>query len=174
MRTRRLVLLLLVGLASVTGALHADENYTLYLVRHAEKLADNGDDPDLTGEGIQRSKQLASWFRDKGIADIWSSDFRRSRDTAAPLVTILDLPLKLYDPHDLPALVGHLRKNRRNALVVGHSNTTPDLARLLCVCHVADMDDSDHDQLIVVSVSGNDTAMEILSQRKLFSAPDGP
>jgi phosphohistidine phosphatase SixA len=168
------LILLFFCLAGVTGPAQADEHYTLYLVRHSEKLADDGDDPGLTGEGEQRSAQLANWLRDKGIEAIWSSDYRRSRDTAAPLVKMLDLPLQLYDPHNLAGLVVNLHENRRNALVVGHSNTTPDLARLLCTCYIRDMDDSDYDQLMVVTVTADGAAVEILSQASLFDTPGAP
>ncbi len=174
MRNRILVLALLVCMTAVAGAGNADDHYELYLVRHAEKLLDDGDDPGLTDAGKQRSAQMAGWLLDKGIADIWSSDYRRSRDTAAPLAAMLGQELKLYDPRNLPALVRNLRNNRHNALIVGHSNTTPDLARLLCVCFVRDMEDTDYDQLIVISVSGEDTGIEVLSQDALFLSADGP
>jgi len=168
------VLALIFCLTAVACAGNANDHYKLYLVRHSEKLLDDGDDPGLTEEGKQRSIKLAGWLRDKDIEDIWSSDYLRSRDTAAPLVAMLRLPLELYDPRDLSALVGTLRERRNTALVVGHSNTTPDLARLLCVCIIGDMDDSDYDQLIVVSVSGEDRSVEILSQDALFHAPGKP
>jgi len=174
MRGRIPILILLVCLTAVAGAGDADEHYTLYLVRHAEKLPDDGDDPGLTDAGKQRSAQMAGWLHDKDIEEIWSSDYRRSRDTAAPLAAMLGLELSLYDPHNLPELVRKLHTNRQNALIVGHSNTTPDLARLLCVCLVGDMDDADYDQLIVVSVSGQDTGVEALSQAALFHAPASP
>jgi hypothetical protein len=70
-------------------------------------------------------------------------------------------------------LVNDLRENRHNALVVGHSNTTPDLARLLCVCLIGDMDDSDYDQLFVISISAEGTQVEVLSQGALFAIPAG-
>lgn len=171
MRMRLLALVLLLGLSVLADEGRTEDRYQLYLVRHAEKLADDGDDPGLTDAGRRRSEQLAEWLADKGITDIWSSDYRRSRDTAAPLASMQDSSLKLYDPHDLPALAVDLRESRHNALVVGHSNTTPDLARLLCVCFIRDMDDSDYDQLIVVTVSGEDTEVRILSQADLFLAP---
>lgn len=174
MRNRFLLLLLLTCVTGVAAAGEAANDYQLYLVRHSEKQADDGEDPGLTDKGNQRSVQLAHWLLDKGITEIWSSDYRRSRDTAQPLASRLGLPVQLYDPHDLPALVGRLRENGHNALVVGHSNTTPDLARLLCVCYIEDMDESDYDQLIVVSVSGDDRAVEILSQATLFHRPGGP
>ena len=127
---------------------------------------------ELGYAGLYRSEQLANWLRDRGISDIWSSDYRRSRDTAAPLATMLGREPMLYDPHDLPALADELRKNGRDALIVGHSNTTPDLARLLCVCFIRDMDDTDYDQLIVISISANERHAEILSQQDLFPVAD--
>ena len=157
--------------ASESGG--GNHQYTLYLVRHAEKLADDGDDPGLTAAGLHRAGQLANWLQDRGIADIWSSDYRRSRDTAGPLATRLDRDMMLYDPHDLPALAAELRKKGHTALIVGHSNTTPDLARLLCECFISDMDDSDYDQLIVISVDENEEHVETLSQQFLFPAADG-
>lgn len=174
MRGRVLTLILLVCMTAVTVTGNAGDEYTLYLVRHAEKLPDDGDDPGLTDEGKRRSAEMADWLHDKDITDIWSSDYRRSRDTAAPLAVMLGSELKLYDPHDLSSLAGNLRNSRQNALVVGHSNTTPDLARLLCICFVNDMDDTDYDQLIVVTVSGEDTRMQVLSQHALFHAPGSP
>ena len=74
----------------------------------------------------------------------------------------------MYDPRDLPALAGQLLENRVNALVVGHSNTTPDLARLLCQCDISDMDESEYELLFVVSVTGDETKVEILRQTSLF------
>jgi len=174
MHSRILVLALLVCMTTVAGHGKAGDHHKIYLVRHAEKLLDDGDDPGLTDAGKQRSAQMARWLDDKGIADIWSSDYRRSRDTAAPLAAELGQELKLYDPQDLSALARSLRDNRHNALVVGHSNTTPDLARLLCICFVGDMDDTDYDQLIVISVSGENTRMDVLSQGALFYAAASP
>jgi phosphohistidine phosphatase SixA len=174
MRIHGLFLLLLVCMIGHADANGTGDRYTLYLVRHAEKLADDGDDPGLTDTGKYRSEQLAHWLGDKGVTDILSSDYRRSRATAEPLASMLGLQLMLYDPHDLPALARNLREARRNALIVGHSNTTPDLARLLCVCFIRDMDDADYDQLIVVSVSAQATQVETLSQGALFPVPGDP
>ena len=163
-----LILLLSMGIGSACTAQHGN-NFTLYLVRHAEKQAIEDNDPGLTDAGSYRSEQLAEWLQDKDIRKIWSSDYQRSRDTAGPLVSTLGLELTLYDPRDLPALADELLGNRHNALIVGHSNTTPDLTRLLCQCDISDMDESEYDQLFVVSVLGGETKVEILKQSVLFA-----
>lgn len=165
----RILLLLLLGCCiGNINTCEAGESYKIYLVRHAEKQTDGGKDPGLTAAGIFRSEQLATWFQDKDIRDIWSSDYRRSRDTAEPLLSTLGLELTLYDPRDLPALAKNLLDERTNALVVGHSNTTPELARLLCGCAISDMDESEYDRLIVVVVSEGEKRVETLIQTTLF------
>lgn len=168
MRNQFLLLLVLACCIGNTDATNVDGSYTLYLVRHAEKQADGSDDPALNDIGRNRSEQLATWFEEKDIELIWSSDYRRSRDTAGPLISSLGLELSLYDPRDLPALANTLLDNRRNALVVGHSNTTPELARLLCQCVIADMDESEYERLIVVSFSDDQVTVETLMQNTLF------
>ena len=168
MRIRLLIVLLTCCFISNTNASDEDANYTLYLVRHAEKQQDGGRDPELTKEGKARSKQLANWFQDKNIKDIWSSDYKRTRDTAQPLVSRLGLELSIYDPRNLADLVVQLQHNQRTTLIVGHSNTTSELARLLCDCSIPDMDESEYDRLIVISVTDGKTEARTLEQDQLF------
>ena len=105
MRLRVLIVILACCFIGNTTASDKDNSYTLYLVRHAEKQSDGSRDPALTEAGRNRSAQLANWFQDKGITEIWSSDYKRTRDTANPLVTGLGLELSIYDPRNLPELV---------------------------------------------------------------------
>ena len=142
--------------------------YELYLVRHAEKQADAGRDPGLNEAGKQRARNLASWLKDKSIEDIWSSDYRRTRNTAEPLVSATGIELKIYNAGDLNTLSEKLLANKNNAYVVGHSNSTPDLARDLCQCAIDDIEESEYDRLIIISVSNNGTTVKTLRQRKLF------
>lgn len=169
MMHRRLLLILLFTLGAGSACTtQPDDSFTLYLVRHAQKQANQGRDPELTDAGIYRSEQLARWLEDKNVGKIWSSDYKRTRDTAGPLVSVLGLKLTLYDPGDLPALAGKLLGNRDNALIVGHSNTTPDLTRLLCECDISDMDESEYDLLFVVTVQRGEATVEILKQSSVF------
>lgn len=102
---------------------------TLYLVRHAEKQS--GDDPALTEAGKARANALADRLDGVGIDTIWSTDYRRTMQTAAPLAERLDLQVQVYDPGDLAGFAEQLKANGETALIVGHSNTTPQLADLL-------------------------------------------
>ncbi|MEA3274845.1 MAG: phosphoglycerate mutase family protein [Pseudomonadota bacterium] len=102
----------------------------IYLVRHAEKVNDGSKDPDLTVLGRERAANLAVVLKSAAIEKIFSSDYMRTLETAGPLAKALDLEIELYDPRDLEPLAAQLLKLEDNALVVGHSNTTPELVDL--------------------------------------------
>ncbi len=151
-----------------TPVFAADDVFTLYLVRHAEKQADGSRDPDLTEAGQHRAQQLAAWLKGKSIEDVWSSDYQRTRSTAGPLAGELGLELNIYDPRNQPTLVGHLLGRQSTAMVVGHSNTIPELARQLCECEIADMDESEYDRLIVISIDDAQVHAKTLNQAEMF------
>ncbi len=129
MRTRNSPLLLAPMLLAALALSAQAGAATLYLVRHAEK--EDGADPGLTAAGAQRAADLALLLRDAGIRHVFSSDFRRTRATAAPLAAALGLEVRCYDPGDLAGLAEQLKELQDNALVVGHSDTTPALVRRL-------------------------------------------
>jgi len=124
------VLIVLFFSVSCSGA-PSDELHTVYLVRHAEKAADGSKDPALTACGRKRAQSLAQFFRAVELDAIYSSDYRRTRETALPIAAAQDIKLGFYNPAELIAFALLLRELKRDVLVVGHSNTTAELAGLL-------------------------------------------
>lgn len=98
----------------------------VFLVRHGEKEA--GDDPALTPEGQARAETLAGMLAAEGVTEIWSTETRRTKATAAPLAASTGLAVQIYDAKTLPAFALWLRDTPGVKLVVGHSNTTDVLA----------------------------------------------
>ena len=119
------------------------------LVRHAEKV-DDSRDPELSGTGRARAEVLAALLKDMQIDTIYSSDYIRTRETARPLAEARGLSIKLYDPRDLEALAIKLRAAEGRILVVGHSNTTPDLIGLIDGEPGTDIEDDEYDRLYIV------------------------
>jgi len=137
-----------------------------FLVRHAEK-ADQSEDPPLTEEGHARARALADLLRDAGVETIYSSDFERTRDTAAPLASDLGLEVMLYDPNRLAELAETLLSSPGRALVVGHSNTTPELAGLLGGDPGPPIPEDEYDRLYVLHQRpGSPTSTLLLRLRK--------
>ena len=125
----RLVLLLLVGLLQVDVALAND--FTVYLIRHGEKQLEQGKDPALAVDGLQRADNLAQMLSEAPLTAIYSTDYRRTQQTVAALAGQKGIEVQSYPPGQLATLAATLKKHRQNALVVGHSNTTPELLALL-------------------------------------------
>lgn len=129
----------------------------VYLVRHAEK-AGSGRDPELSQAGRQRAVALAQVLSNAGIEHVHSSDFLRTRNTAAPTAAQFDLKVQLYDPRNLPALAKKLKSAGGRHLVVGHSNTTPKMTELLGGDPGPRIDESnEYDRLYIVEIAPDGT-----------------
>lgn len=119
---------------SVPGA-SADESTVVFLVRHAEKKTGAGGeperDPGLTDAGHRRARLLAGMLGPAAITAVHSTDYRRTRETARPFAEARGLEVEAYDARDPAALVRQLRHSPGRHLVVGHSNTTPELVAML-------------------------------------------
>lgn len=102
---------------------------TFYFTRHAEKDNDGTKDPNLSAAGKQRAANLATQLKDKNIQAIYSTNYKRTRQTAQPLADALGLEVQIYDPNNLTTLKNSLLEKHKNGsvLIVGHSNTTPSL-----------------------------------------------
>jgi broad specificity phosphatase PhoE len=98
----------------------------VFVMRHLNTPA-GARDPDLTADGRRNAERLAGWFQTVRPNVIFISDFRRTRQTVGPLATRLGLTPILYDPADTPALIARVRAARGRVLIVGHSNTVPDI-----------------------------------------------
>ena len=104
---------------------------TIILVRHAEKV-DASQDPELSAEGKQRAERLAKVIKQYKPGAIYSTDFKRTHDTAAPMAARRHLKIQTYDAKKPDELIDAIMKSEtKRFLVVGHSNTIPGLANLL-------------------------------------------
>lgn len=140
---------------------------TIFLVRHAETLypppEDAPRDPPLNRPGRERAARLAEVLRDAGITGILSTDVQRTLQTAGPLAERLGLEIELYDPAALPALAARLAAAPGRFLVSGHSNTTPELVRLLGGEPGAPIDErTEFDRLYVVALAAGSPPATIL------------
>lgn len=118
----------------------------IYLVRHGEKALE-GKDPELAPQGQQRARNIAAMLGKANIAHIFSTNTRRTRQTAQPLAQQNGVQVQLYDPKTPQALVAKVKTLSGAVLVVGHSNTLPELVRLFGGQPGADVADNEYDRL---------------------------
>jgi broad specificity phosphatase PhoE len=130
------------------------------LVRHGEAVPTGRPDRPLSPAGERRAAALAERLAAEGIVRILTTDYPRSRQTAAPLAARLALEPELYDPSDLEGVARELRERRQRVLVVGHSNTTGELAALLGGDSGGPIPDHEHDRLYRVDLVSGATVIE--------------
>lgn len=101
-----------------------------YVMRHLN-TPQGVQDPSLTAEGRQQAELLPEWFAGDPPAAIYVSNTRRAQETAVPLARSLGVTPKIYDPANTPALIQQVVAERGAVLIVGHSNTVPDIVQQL-------------------------------------------
>ena len=138
---------------------------TVVLVRHAEKAAEPREDPPLLESGNTRAQELARILEPVGIKAIYTSQFLRTKQTAEPLakhlgITPVTLPIKMNPakPKEISEqsykdIVEKIFEHPGDAaLVVGHSNTVPEVIKMLGGDVAPVIDEKNFDDLFVVTV----------------------
>ncbi len=144
-------------------ATHADNNFTIYLTRHAEKQKEQ-ENPKLTLCGTQRAQQLASLLAKTKLKKIYSTQYNRTLATAQPTAKTYALETQYYSPAKLKEFAKKLLANKENALVVGHSNTTPQLAALLSGSDIEKISEKEYQNLYQIQISGRVKTVTLLTQ----------
>lgn len=141
----------MLGIVVLLGACQGPR---VYLVRHAEKATQPANDPDLTDKGKERAHDLAAFLANKKIEAIYSTNYRRTRLTAAPLAAKRKLDILTYMPDSAAKIVTAAFQSKKNTLIVGHSNTLiPLLKNLGLQPAIPEIKDSDYDNLFIVKLN---------------------
>jgi phosphohistidine phosphatase SixA len=141
---------------------------TVFVVRHAER-ADSGTssggmmaaDPDLSEAGRARADSLARMLKDAGITAIYTTEFKRTQQTAAALAKALGIDTTTVPAKTPAPLIEGVKAARGNVLVVGHSNTVPEVLKALGVTAPIKIDDSEFDNLFVVTMGTPPTMVRL-------------
>jgi broad specificity phosphatase PhoE len=137
---------------------------TIILVRHAERNAGMAPDVLLTPRGEERARELARVLKDANICAIFTTEVRRTQQTAEPTATEFHLQPIVIPATDIDALVFRLQAlpEDQTVLVVGH-NTVPLVVERLGGT-VPPMSDTEYDRMVVV-VTGRERKPLILTLR---------
>src|SRR6266516_2365684 len=146
MKALALFILLLVSVPLVSA------QPVVVIVRHAEKAANGGNDPDLSSAGRARAEALARILKDSSITAIFTSEFKRTQETAAPAATLIHVTPTVVAAKDTAALVGKLHQLNGNGLVVGHGDTIPNIVKALGINSPINIPDADYSELFIVTL----------------------
>jgi len=162
---RILIALLLVLLPSLAQA-QQPAAHPIYVVRHLN-TPEGQPDPDLLPEGRAAAIALADMMETDRFQSarrpvaIYVSDYKRTRQTAAPVAARFALNLTIYNPRDTPALIARVRAEPGPVLIVGHSNTVPDIVAALGGARPAALTHPDFGDLWIVEPGGATTKLRI-------------
>jgi phosphohistidine phosphatase SixA len=157
------------------GAQSTSGGPLVVLVRHAEKAATPADDPSLTPAGIERAKALEQALASASVSAIITTEFKRTRETAAPLAQKTGVTPEVVAARGaapaahIQAVVAAIRRHASGVvLVVGHSNTVPAIIAALGGERMRDLCEPDYDNLFILS--RDPSGVRLLKTR--FGAPD--
>lgn len=141
---------------------------TYYVSRHAERSGTMATDPPLTKEGEKQALDLRDYLKGRRIGAVYSTNFTRTKSTAAPTAALYGVPVNIYDAQRSTVLVDSLKAgNRRNVLVVGHSNTVDDIVnRFVGTAAISDLPDTEYGSLFIVKKKGGSYSFQKISVPK--------
>ncbi len=123
----------------------------VYVVRHAERIADV-DDPPLSEQGKARARMLREFFRDASLTAVYGTDLRRTMETGAMVTEPLDFEVTPVDADSLDGLVARVQREQPHGrvLIVGHSNTVPRVLEQLGFPNEITIEHDEYDNLFIV------------------------
>ena len=144
-------------LTAASGAAAAESTRAVIVVRHAERAGGMGADVGISDAGRCRAEVLAKMLADAGVNRIYTSEVMRTKQTAEPLARKLNIQPTVIPAKDIAALVEQLKQGPADgvSLVVGHSNTVPDIIQRLGGGAVSAIADGEYDRMFVVTFTGD-------------------
>ncbi len=166
---RKYILFLIFVVLSVANPSFAQaQDKLIILVRHAEKAElENTDnpDPELSDAGKRRAERLKEVIGRYRPGAVYSTDYRRTRDTATPIAQRRKKTVQIYDARQPKQVIDEIMKSEtKRFIVVGHSNTVPGLANLLTGKEVfRNLEESEYSVIWLIRLkNGKVTKVELL------------
>ncbi len=144
----------------------------IYIVRHAEKNGTTSNADLKTPEGYARANVLKDSLNKLSLTSIFSTNTSRTIHTAEPTANSKHLPVTIYN--DADSLVDQLLlKKNKTFLIVGHSNTIPNMIRHLGLDpgFEGNIPDNDFDNLFVIIKKWNLDGTSEVIVRKTYGEP---
>jgi broad specificity phosphatase PhoE len=160
----RLASVLLVFLVASAQPAHGQQ--AIFLLRHAERVEYESPDGVLSQAGEARAQLLARLLKDAGVTSIYTTDRKRTIQTAEPLAKALGIsPVVVGSAESVAATLDQVRTRDKSGVVVivAHSNTVPAFLKALGHSGEIKIGDREHDDLFVIvpNASGPPTVLRV-------------
>ncbi len=156
------------GAVGLVNGQTPNENFkvtTVYFVRHAERATDPTPDPQLSEAGKTRAQALARMLEKANVKAIFTTQFMRSKQTAEPLATRAGIPvnslnvtISASNPREvsqqsLKEMTDKIYEHPgESVLMIGHTNTIPQVIKMLGGDIVPTIEEQKYDDLFIVTI----------------------
>ncbi|MFN2240281.1 MAG: histidine phosphatase family protein [Thermoanaerobaculia bacterium] len=151
-----LLIMGVLGCATAPPSGYEEARGEVILVRHGE-TSGGGTDPALSEAGVARARVLAETL--PPVDRIFTTSYLRTKGTAELTANRYGIAAETYDPGDLAGFATYLKALGGVTLVVGHSNTTGELVRLLGGDPGPPIAESEYDRMYRVSLPSGSTQL---------------
>ncbi|MFI5361179.1 MAG: histidine phosphatase family protein [Elusimicrobiota bacterium] len=140
------------ALLALAMALAVPAAADIFIVRHAEKKNPKDDKSLLSPSGFKRADDLKRVFSSVDLKAVYRTEYERTAQTGVPTAAAHNLSPIETKSDDVKGLAVILkaRPPSEDVLVVGHSDTIPDLLTELGVSTRAAIAPGDYDNLFIV------------------------
>lgn len=135
---------------------------TVLLIRHADiDITDEVVDRNsisLNSSGEKRAQDLVNIVEKAPISAVYTSNIRRSIQTAEPLIERLRSSIEHKKIDGPKEVVKHILSNYRgkSVLVIHHANTVPEIIKILSNEIVGTISESEFDNFYIVNIYTSD------------------
>ncbi len=153
-----IVILIFLVAANKDAAAQKDSLTKVFILRHAEKAVDGSKDPSLSDIGKNRAAALAKALSKTRVDHIYSTPYKRTRETVGVLSVQSGVSIENYNPVDMDQIRLLLSNGKGKTLVfVGHSNTVPMLLNTVTkTSQYKDLPETEFDNMWILFLKGNE------------------
>ena len=156
----KLSIMIAIFLFMLTPIVAMADDTMIIVVRHAEKASDDPKDPGLSEQGKIRANKLAEILKHSDLEAVFTTQYKRTQQTGLPAASQAGLALQVRaatrenSKTYAAELLKEIRKKYRGktVLIVGHSNTVPEIVKQMTGIDVAPIDESTFDRFYVITL----------------------
>ena len=126
---------------------------SVFIVRHAERADAKDDASLLSRKGKKRAKVLSRVLAGVALKGVYSTEYKRTQQTGEPTAESKGLKVTVTDSEKAVELAAELKAKpaETDVLVVGHTDTIPDILKGLGVEPPVAIPAEEYDNLFIVT-----------------------
>jgi DNA-binding winged helix-turn-helix (wHTH) protein/phosphohistidine phosphatase SixA len=143
----------------------SESNVTqIYILRHAEKSDSSSKNPNLSSKGIKHANYWKKVLQYVKFDRVLTTDYIRSIKTAKIISGELNIEPEIYHPMSFEILKFIQDIQGEKALIIGHSNTIPDMVnRLIDESKYPPMSHENYNLMYLITIDKNgDTSSSLM------------